>query len=658
MSRMSRMSPMGSIRVKLFVLTCAVLLVVVAITTAYFAQRHVSGLQGALIAKAEVYARMTSRQAVAALAFDDVVTAREAFEAAAVDPDVVLITLRRADGTVLYEHGRDDARMQTGRLIKTRAPIISPEGPAGALELAVSDARVSAASRDALIASLIAGLLSLLVGCGATWLVGSQFGRRIARVTTHARAVAENEIGCPPLLDRSRDEIGVLARAFDTMTSSLDERVRRRTQELATAVSALKESEDFTRAIVENAADGILTVSAPTDGAAARVLTWNAAAERIFGVPASEAIGRPVGDFLKRSNRVGRGEESITRADGSTTPVSVNFTEVRRSAASGEQVAVRVGIVRDLADEKRGARQLAEMNTKLVDASRLAGMADVASGILHNVGNVLNSVNVSVTLLDDTVRRSNADGVVKIAALLKSKSEAAGGLGAFFTNDEKAKKVPDFMDGLAKQLSGERTKLGDEIGALRKNVDHIREIVAMQQAYTSKSGVCETLQLLDVVNDAAELSIDSKGPGEIEVIRDFDDVPLLMIDRHRTMQILVNLLRNARHAVRDSHRDDPRITIRVRNQGDRLAICVEDNGVGVATKNFGRLFEQGFTTKKDGHGYGLHSSANVARELGGSLTAHSDGAGRGATFTLDLPLTPVAEQPHLGEEQSHRKEAA
>jgi signal transduction histidine kinase len=326
---------------------------------------------------------------------------------------------------------------------------------------------------------------------------------------------------------------------------------------------------------------------------------------------------------------------------------SLSLSAVVENAAQ----AVRVGIVRDLADEKRAAKQLADMNIKLVDASRMAGMADVASGILHNVGNVLNSVNVSVTLLDDTVRRSNAEGVVKIAALLKSKSEAEGGLAAFFAHDEKAKKVPDFVDALAKQLSGERGKLGEEIGALRKNVDHIREIVAMQQAYTSKSGVSESLQILDVVNDAAELSIDTKGRGEIEVIRDFDELPILTIDRHRTMQILVNLLRNARHAVRDSHRDDPRITIRVRNRGDRFTICVEDNGIGVAAQNFARLFEQGFTTKKDGHGYGLHSSANVARELGGSLTAHSEGAGRGATFTLDLPLTPF-------EQQAQRKEAA
>ena len=242
---------------------------------------------------------------------------------------------------------------------------------------------------------------------------------------------------------------------------------------------------------------------------------------------------------------------------------------------------------------------------------------------------------------------------------MASKRAGAGGLAAFFANDEKAKKVPDFVDGIAKQLVVERSKLGDEIGALRRNIDHIREIVAMQQAYTSKSGVQEHVQLIDIVNDAAEMSLDTKGNGEIDIVRDFDDLPVLMIDRHRTMQILVNLLRNARHAVRDSKRDDPRIRIGVRNVGDRVRLVVEDNGVGIAPDAFARLFEQGFTTKPDGHGYGLHSSANVARELGGSLVARSDGAGRGATFTLDLPFTTLdPSQPKTEQPQPQRPQLA
>jgi two-component system, LuxR family, sensor kinase FixL len=76
----------------------------------------------------------------------------------------------------------------------------------------------------------------------------------------------------------------------------------------------------------------------------------------------------------------------------------------------------------------------------------------------------------------------------------------------------------------------------------------------------------------------------------------------------------------------------------VERVGARLRITVADNGVGVAPESFSRLFTQGFTTKKEGHGFGLHSSALAAEEMGGTLTCVSEGPGRGAAFTLELPL--------------------
>jgi C4-dicarboxylate-specific signal transduction histidine kinase len=107
------------------------------------------------------------------------------------------------------------------------------------------------------------------------------------------------------------------------------------------------------------------------------------------------------------------------------------------------------------------------------------------------------------------------------------------------------------------------------------------------------------------------------------------------------LQILVNLIRNAKYACDEAGRPDKRLSMRVTKGDELVRIAVRDNGIGIPPENLTRIFGHGFTTKKDGHGFGLHSGALAAKELGGSLTAHSDGVGRGATFTLELPLPTV-----------------
>jgi C4-dicarboxylate-specific signal transduction histidine kinase len=123
---------------------------------------------------------------------------------------------------------------------------------------------------------------------------------------------------------------------------------------------------------------------------------------------------------------------------------------------------------------------------------------------------------------------------------------------------------------------------------------------------------------------------------DVQVIRDCDDVPAMMMEKHKVLQILVNLIRNAKQACTDSGRAHKQITLRATSAGDGVRIAVIDNGVGIAPEDMTRIFSYGFTTKKDGHGFGLHSSVLAAQEIGGRLTAHSDGPGTGATFTLEL----------------------
>jgi two-component system NtrC family sensor kinase len=104
-------------------------------------------------------------------------------------------------------------------------------------------------------------------------------------------------------------------------------------------------------------------------------------------------------------------------------------------------------------------------------------------------------------------------------------------------------------------------------------------------------------------------------------------------------------LRNAKYAVGESERTDKRITVSIFAATEQTAhIVVSDNGIGISPENLTRVFAHGFTTKEEGHGFGLHSGALAAHAMGGSLNVASAGIGHGASFTLELPIAPVTPQ--------------
>jgi signal transduction histidine kinase len=175
-----------------------------------------------------------------------------------------------------------------------------------------------------------------------------------------------------------------------------------------------------------------------------------------------------------------------------------------------------------------------------------------------------------------------------------------------------------------------------------KHIEHIKQIVAMQQSYAKVAGVIETINPTQLVDDAIHINGAALTRHDVQLRCEFGSVPMVQTEKHRVLQILVNLIRNAKYALDDSKRSDKVLTIRLgKNGGDHVKIEVIDNGVGIPPENLTRIFGHGFTTRSNGHGFGLHSSAIAIKELGGSLTAHSDGVGKGATFTLLLPEKPV-----------------
>lgn len=275
-----------------------------------------------------------------------------------------------------------------------------------------------------------------------------------------------------------------------------------------------------------------------------------------------------------------------------------------------------------------------QLQEELITASRQAGMAEVATGVLHNVGNVLNSINVSAHLIVDKLQASKVPSLGKACDLLNQHEDDLAG---FFTSDERGARLPRFLMNLATHLSTEREEQQREMQSLIENIEHVKEIVSTQQNYARVRGATESLDVLALVRDAIQINDAALSRQGVTTETDFIEVRHVIADKHKILQILVNLIGNARQALAESDRTDQKLTLTVEPEGDMVSVCVRDNGIGIASENLKKIFSHGFTTKKEGHGFGLHSSALAAQELGGSLSVHSDGVGSGAAFTLRLP---------------------
>lgn len=312
----------------------------------------------------------------------------------------------------------------------------------------------------------------------------------------------------------------------------------------------------------------------------------------------------------------------------------------QRVRAEAELQAQKQELEREIEERKRAEREVEAMHRQLVEASHRAGQAEVAASVLHNIGNVLNSVNVSTSLIGDRVRNLRLGNLARTADLI---GQHSADLPQFLTQDDRGKRLPRFLAELSRHLSQEQTELAVEVSGLERSIERIKHIVAAQQAYAHAPGVEEKASIAEIVEEAIRVHACASEKKTVALSADVADLPNARLDRRKILQVLVNLLHNARHACEESSRTDKQIIVRVRPDGGQgVLIEVADNGIGIARENLTRIFAPGFTTRSNGNGFGLHSAALAAAEMGGSLIGQSEGLGHGATFVLRLPLGPAA----------------
>lgn len=348
-------------------------------------------------------------------------------------------------------------------------------------------------------------------------------------------------------------------------------------------------------------------------------------------------IVKLLNSFSDEISEVGR-ELSLLHPDGTYHWYSFVCNQYSHP---GTRLKTYTGIAMDITDRKKAEQEVAYLHQQLLLSAREIGMADISAAVLHNVGNVLNSVCVSLDLLKDSLINSRSDRLKNVSDLLE---ENMGSISRYLAEDEKGKQIPQYLISLSKNISDEYQTCQEEVKNLESYIQHIKEIVASQNSMCRTSGMTELIIPSETMDSALKISETSDFSNKINFIKNYAYKKKIRIDKTKMLQILVNILQNAKQSVlANDNVGKKEISISIEETEGKtegmndLKIVIQDNGVGIPPENLTRIFSFGYTTKEDGHGFGLHACAIAAHEMGGDLVAISEGVGKGATFVLTLP---------------------
>ena len=496
-------------------------------------------------------------------------------------------------------------------------------------------ARLKEYGRILLAVFLTSAFVSLLL---AFWLQRSIVGP-VLLLSNAAKDITEHQDYSIRVQQHGQDELGRLTVTFNQMLARIQ-----------VQDAAVREGRERYEVAVAGARDGIWDWNIATDA-----VYFSRQWKEMLGYEENElgnrfqvlialvhqddrdTILRAFEDYLSGKRDSYEKEFRMIHKNGSVRWVLARGAALRDAQGKPYRMA---GSHTDITERRNAAEELKTLNDRLVETSRRAGMAEVATGVLHNVGNVLNSVNVSTTLIREKLQQSRLSHLVKAISMMH---DHAANLAAFLTADPKGRQLPPFLEKLSGHLMEENKVLLEETDSLDKNVQHIKQIVAAQQSHARVFGTIESLVPKDLMEDALRINAESLVRHGIRIVRDYSPTPPVLVDRHKVMQILINLTRNAKQALVTSADADKQITLAIASgENGCVRLSVTDNGGGIKPENLSKVFQHGFTTKKDGHGFGLHSCALAAQEMKGHLKVHSTGPGCGATFTLELPMDQKA----------------
>jgi len=416
------------------------------------------------------------------------------------------------------------------------------------------------------------------------------------------------------------------------------------------AMASVQESQEARIALVENVEAAIFSVDRDLNLTAGNARFMKLGAQ---GGGVASRLGRPILNRIPESQRADieallkralAGEQVSTERrlehQGGIFEAEIRLNPIRR--ASGEVRGVTV-LARDISERNRAQAELLRLNRQLADAAHLAGKAEVATDVLHNVGNALAGLNGSADLVFERLQTSKTPFLGKAVAMMPTHPDE---LARFLTGDDQGRQLREYLGKLATSLEEERAELTAEVVLIHRQLDHIKSVVARQQAFARGGDLVEVVALERLIDEALQMSMTSFARHKIELKTEIAPLPPLALDRHKLIEILSNFIANSRQALDASQTPAKRLVVRAfQNQQANLQIDVSDNGVGISPEHCERLFAYGFTTKPEGHGFGLAGSLLAARSMGGTARGTSEGEGKGATFTIELPWSLAATHP-------------
>ncbi|MFE8600374.1 ATP-binding protein [Archangium violaceum] len=354
-----------------------------------------------------------------------------------------------------------------------------------------------------------------------------------------------------------------------------------------------------------------------------------------------QQITRPLLSFTQATDRVAAGDFKVeldTTREDELGQLARAFRLMANQVQRREEELRHVNESLEQRVEER-TRELKEVHMQLVQTARRAGMAEIATNVLHNVGNVLNSVYTSAQLARERMTDMRLEHVGRVACMLQ---ENQSELGTFLTQDTRGRNLMPFMSKLGQNLLDERKQIVTLLEDVGRYTEHVGDIVKVQQNYARTPRLQEPVHLAGLVEDALRINAAGLTRHQVKVERQLAELPPALTDKHKTLMILVNLVSNAKYAMDGVPVNERRLLVKLEHTpSDHVRISIHDNGMGIAPEMLTRIFQYGFTTREEGHGFGLHSSALAAQEMGGDLTVHSEGPGHGATFTLEMPYHPA-----------------
>ncbi len=589
-------------------------------------------------------------------------------------------------GVYLYEHFKDSLEMQLEmgfvrdkngkikktekvqddlRLIRRKSKIVFGDEVLGEIYVYITTQYMEEQLKEGLLADIIQiVVLDIFLMVLFIVLLRIQFVRPIQSLTEAASDIAKGDLS--KVIDvRSNNEIGRLADAFRNMIvqlrqtlnelekeisekklaekelalhrDHLEDIVKERTSELSVANTALRNAEEKSRSLLENSPDFILNVNPDL-----KVQYIN---KPMHGMSVDNIIGTSVFDFILHNEELktkvlnifetGRSEmfeNMIELPDGQN-----HWYENRVSPIANDDnsISIVMFIVTDITKRKKAEIELKLAQKELIDRAHKAGMADIATGTLHNVGNILTSVLTSAQIMEEILANSRITDFIKANQILRDNID---NIENFVIENPKGKKLMQYYLVLENKMTEENYTINQHLERLNTKANAITEVIAAQQSYATADSLADAFRLEDIIEDSLTMQYEFIKSYNITIVKNFIDLPPVIIQKTKLVHIMINLIKNAKDAMLSTPPEDRFLRLKMERTEEAAFLKISDSGEGISPEKIQKIFAHGFTTKSNGHGFGLHSSANYMTEMGCRMWAESDGPGKGATFILRFPF--------------------